>query len=417
MPRPSLPSNLKGLQTIDVLLTQTTEEQLWAHFKILFAKYETSMEVWEEKIERMYRKFNPDRNPYNDHNWRSGHPTRHYKNPTLGTVVGFDEADSDLYWTLFNFVGDFYKVNKALKWNEDAEYSEEYGKMSGTIEYLRMRTSGGLSTLAEYEDQCFYLAKKRWEELDADWIADQKLKKAHYGDNSYNGHHPFDYVEFEKKRLTDLLSSKSSTIEYLKRKKQWNADEDENVQIGPKLSISIEDSQKLLDSFALGNVPGYTLTCKYCIKSIQESKEADERRRLEEEAYEIERQHELDEQKLEAEKEKERRKALPVVHYNCELCKYHTTSLGYYQYHTESKDHLRREKMGELFCKVCEVPSRTQAEYDNHCNTTKHRKATGQIEAEPEEYRCAPCEYYCKGKMLWKQHCGTKKHIEKTSST
>ena len=418
MPRPSLPSDLKHLHTIDILLTQTTEEAIWLHFKAFFVVYEKKYEEWIEAVENTYRKFDIDRNPYHDHNWRKGFPERHYKNCSVATVMNFDESSTDLFWKLTHFISDLTKCNKLLKWDNDTEYSEEFGKMLGTANYLRIRLYGNLDTLKDYEEQCFYSAKRRWEEIDADWIADQRLKKVHYGDgfSSFSGHHPFDFLEFEMKRYADLQSSKNSTIEYLKRKNKWREDEDEAEQLGLKLSMSIAESKAKIELYENGGVPDYTLTCKYCIRTIQEAKDSEEREKAKEEEYERERQHEADERKLEAEKEKERRKALPVIHYDCDLCSFHTTSLGYYNHHTESKDHLRREKLSELFCKVCEVPSRTQAEYDNHCNTTKHRKATGQIEVEPEEYRCTPCEYHCKGKMLWKQHCGTKKHNEKTST-
>ena len=51
MPRPSLPSALKKLWTFQVVLTQTTEEDLWQHFTDKFREYSKQWDYLMNKIE------------------------------------------------------------------------------------------------------------------------------------------------------------------------------------------------------------------------------------------------------------------------------------------------------------------------------------------------------------------------------
>ena len=168
------------------------------------------------------------------------------------------------------------------------------------------------------------------------------------------------------------------------------------------------------------------LTCVFCaenarlvkaaedaaaLKKRQEEYEAhaEEQARLEEEAWEAIEQ----EKKVAAAKELERRRSTPVILHNCDLCKYHTTSLGYFTEHGESKEH----KLKLYFCKLCGVQSRNENEFTFHCSTVKHRTKGGEVAVEaPEKSCCELCAYVCGSKLLWKQHCAGKKHLQKTDA-
>jgi hypothetical protein len=66
----------------------------------------------------------------------------------------------------------------------------------------------------------------------------------------------------------------------------------------------------------------------------------------------------------------------------------------------------------EKYCDVCKVRCRSQTEWDNHTETTKHRKATGEIET---GYHCEPCGFHSKTKSSFADHCRTKKHEKNTA--
>lgn len=374
MPRPSLPTELKRLQTIDVLLTQTTEEQLWSHFKSMFLIYETKMENWVQIVSEASQQFSLEDNPFHHRirNWRRDtKPSRKYKDGLISSLI--DNMDElELHHTMMNFYIDLLRCNKSLKWDEDEEYRDDFGRMSSSAEFLKSRLRSELDNLADMENLCFNIAERQWKEEDAEWIANHNLEKAH------KYHHSRQYY-------LDLIESDNGA-------KEW---------------------------YARHGIPStdYELVCKFCIQKRKEEEERDERLRLREIELEELRVRE-EAQKREAErKEAERRKAIPVIHYECDLCDYHTTNRGSYDYHMEGKEHQHKEKMTKLFCKGCGIQSRTQLEFEFHCATIKHKKILGEIEADPEEFVCAPCEYKCGTKMLWKQHCGGKKHLNKTTQS
>ena len=63
MPRPSLPSTLKKLWTFQVVLTQTTEEDLWQHFTDKFREYSKQWDCLMNKIEALGDEMNLN-NPF-----------------------------------------------------------------------------------------------------------------------------------------------------------------------------------------------------------------------------------------------------------------------------------------------------------------------------------------------------------------
>ena len=93
-----------------------------------------------------------------------------------------------------------------------------------------------------------------------------------------------------------------------------------------------------------------------------------------------------------------------------------TTSSGSkYDIHLASKEHISKSRSKAFYCKPCETQSRSQLEHENHCNSSKHKKKTGEI-VEPENYHCEPCNFTTPSKHLFKQHNEGKKHKKKMSS-
>ena len=340
MPRPSLPPNLKRLETMNVLLTKTTEEEVWAHMTQFFPKYEEKMEEWIEAVFQVKTSINES--TFARWNWLKGKPKLYYKKACLHDVWDMSEQDMDDSLLMSSYARDVRKCRRTLKWDTDKEYEEEFGKLWSTLDYLEMRLKGQLESLAETEE----------------------------------------YFSFESKRAHE-------------RKKIEHETHDEKM-----------------------------LTCVFCVEKARLEKAAEdavalkkrrdeyeahakEQARLEQEALAIEQAKKC----AEAKEEERRRQAIPAIHYNCDLCKYHTIYLGCLEEHEESKEH----KLKSYFCKLCGVQSRTENEFNFHCSTAKHRTKGGQVVAEqPEKFSCEPCSYVCGSKLLWKQHCAGKKHLQKT---
>lgn len=337
MPRPSLPPNLKRLETMNVLLTKTTEEEVWAHMTQYFKKWEAKMEEWIDAVYEVRRTVS--KNTFANWNWRKGSPKLYYKKCSLHEAIEFNEDDMDSRLFMMSYVNDLHKCKRGLKWDKDSEYAEEFNRMMCTVEYLEMRLKSQLQCLADDEDYRCHESKRAWQIKDAPWIEHKAHKQTF---------HTCVYCVDEHEKAVALK----------KRQDEYEAHEKEQA----------------------------------CLE--EEVWEAQETARKAKEKEEL-----------------ERRRAAPVIQYNCDLCKYKTTSLGYFTEHGDSKEH----KLKLYYCKLCGVQSRTENEFNFHCSTVKHRTKGGEvIAAEPEMFRCEPCSYVCGSKLLWKQHCAGKKHLQKT---
>ena len=345
MPRPSLPHGLKRLETMNVLLTKTTEEEIWAHMTQNFPLYERKMEEWIDAVDNEKSSF--DESTFAKWNWLKGKPKLYFQKtprPYLHEVVSQDYDDEHNHYRMLCYASDLHKCQRGLQWDKDGEFHEEFNRMMSTVDYLQLRLNCILDCLKEQEHYYFYESQREHERK-----------------------------KIEHQTHQEIILTCVFCVENARLKK------------------AAEDAAAL--------------------KKRQEEYEAhaEEQARLEEELWEkIER-----EKKDAAAKELERRRSTPVILHNCDLCKYHTTSLGYFTEHGESKEH----KLKMYFCKLCGVQSRNENEFTFHCSTVKHRTkgGDGPVE-EPEKFSCELCAYVCGSKLLWKQHCAGKKHLQKTDA-
>lgn len=157
--------------------------------------------------------------------------------------------------------------------------------------------------------------------------------------------------------------------------------------------------------FFLEHIKPKTLKCKACINSIQ----AD----LDRKELEAMRQ-------AEAEEEKKVETVVPpkrvIQTYTCELCSFSTQHKALYDRHMESKEHLQKQNLASWYCDACKIQCRTLIEHTHHLSTRKHRQNTGQIEKDPEIFRCEACNYSTPIKQVFQRHCNSKGHLAKTSS-
>jgi len=360
MPRVALHSALKNLRTYEVLLTETTQEELWEHFSRFFSTYKERFSVYidmvTEKDHEIYCK-----NPFLRNHWRNGSPEMLYqdKHPApflLDTEDGFENYDR------FRLaMRDLEYCMKYLHWNDDEEYKalckqwvEEYQ------EHTKLLRSA-MEELARTELAAFQTAKRRWEEDDKEWILLQKSKQEH------SRHHPRSY-------WVELFA----TDEWAKRRYD-------------------------------GIIPDNEETCEMCKSEI--ARKANETRLFH---LRLQQEKEEDEEWLRQHKaKKELRNFIPTIQHECKLCEFQTENGEFYDLHLTSKDHVSRVRLNALRCNACSTQCTSQKAYDAHCGTAKHKKIVN--DGSEKKFVCEPCNYTTDLKQRYDQHCATQKHVNKVA--
>ena len=356
MPRPSLPASLKKMWTFQVVLTQTTEEELWQHFTDKFRDYENHRDYLINKIEALGDEMNLN-NPFSNQSFSKSRrtlPSRKYNNLNGVAVEVFLEPNDETEWNRYLLISklnnDLKRCGKELKWDENAKYSAQFLEWTALSEQTVWELETALSGLATTEECCYFFAKRQWEITHADEILQEKqneiAKSRHLG-----------HVDVDPECSLCIFAEKIRTIQ-----------EKEALQ-----------------------------------RAIQEQQDAAEMLLMRQEEERVER--ELEEERKLMEKE--------AAKHTCETCDYTTSSGSKFDVHLASKEHTARLRSKALYCQPCETQSRSQLEHENHCNSVKHKKKVGEI-VEPTEYLCDACKYTTPSKHLFKQHTNSKKHKKRT---
>lgn len=351
MPRPTLPAALKKLWTFQVILTQTTEEELWQHFTDKFREYENQRDYLINKIEALGDEMNLN-NPFSHQSFsksRRTQPSRKYNNLNGVAVEVFLEHNDEIEWNRYLIISklnsDLKRCGKELKWDENVKYAAQFLEWTALSEQTVWELETALTTLATTEECCYYVAKRQWEIAHADEILQQKE--------------------------TEIARSKHLG----------------HVDVDPECSLCIfaEKLRTFQEKEALA-------------RAIQEQEDAAEMLFMRQE-----------EERVERELEEERKLMAPLT---CKMCDYSTTTPSKYDIHLSSRDHTNRHKLRATYCDVCQVQCKNNVDYDIHTATQKHKKKIGEI-VEPAEYRCNACDYTTPSKYLYKAHCDTKTHRNK----
>lgn len=296
-------------------------------------------------------------NPYKNYNWRKGQPERKYEN-------GYDvrrlrEEDVEEHDWAYNVGRDFVWCLSEFKWQDDWVGNFEY-----TIDRMRNTMRSNTEEIKTLDYILFQTAKREWEEADAEWIANEKLRKehAHHKPKAY-------YIEWFAKD---------------KDAEQWYK----------------------------GVIPDNEDTCKFCIMEKKQNEEYEERMRVEREELErLRREEEEEDRRLEEERRKNQ-KPIELKEHKCEHCNYKTMYEAVFRVHLMSKEHKQNEKQQNLYCKACDHQCRGKIEYEHHLGTTKHKKNAGIISAEPTNYTCEACNYTTQFKHHYENHLKSKKHLK-----
>jgi hypothetical protein len=360
MPRPSLPASLKKLWTFQVILTQTTEEEIWQHFTDKFRGYPDHRDYLLNKIEALEEEMNLN-NPFSHQSFskaRGTQPFMKYNNLNGVAVEVFLEHNDETEWNRYMYIRqldcDLKKCGKVFQWDENVKYAAQFMEWTALSQQTVWELDTALAGLVITEECCYFYAKRQWEIAHAEEILQQKNAE-----------------------LARLNHSRHS------------------IEPDPECNLCIlaEKRRALQEKQALE-------------RAIQEQQDAEEMLFMRQEEERVERELEAERKLMEKE----------AVKHTCKTCDYTTSSGGKFDVHLASKEHTARLRSKALYCESCMTQSRSQLEHENHCNSVKHKKKVGEI-VEPTEYRCETCAYVTPSKHLFKQHTASKKHKEKENMT
>jgi hypothetical protein len=373
MPRASLPPALKVLKSFAVVLTKTTQEELWSHFEDAFSWYRKRAYYLVEKIESISEEIDA-KNPFSNCSWRptgslSSYPTRKYESESPHEI--FDDAEADRYNYLFKVRSDLERCGRLLGWADDEEYKEKFAEFISIADEVCYDLEHKIHCLAITENDAYVLAKHRWTKEHKDEIEDTRLAERHKGHKT-------------KKEWIELFSVDPIAA-------RWCNSTPPNDEDTCKYCIADKERRAIEDRIAISRY-----------QREQKEAEEDARRRREEEYAELEIEEE--------------RKLIQTTKHTCEMCDYTTSSGSKFDVHLASKEHITKLKLKASYCSTCDIQCKNETDLAVHNSTQKHKKKVGEI-VEPTEYRCDACDYTTPNKYLYKAHCKTTTHNKNIKNT
>lgn len=361
MPRHTLPPQMKKFSSFEILLTQTTEDEIWSYFETVMPEFEKKSKLYvntEEQFLNEMKEYNPYGSEY-----FSG-----FERPSRITFNDcFDERQN---FEMFDFAKKFRRIQKDLELCETHLFDNE-------------------------EDE-------------------KREKIFEWNKNISNYFSDIQFLQLEFKYIDDINYEKSR-VKYVEKFKKYKEEQDRKTKHSNHFFEEGPDSY-----MCYGKVIYYKPECQYCmvtkqnydsIKSVveenlQKQKEIDE--------LWIRNQEILKHKEIESNKEAEEDhdKALASMPMLCCVdCGFNTKSKYEMDLHNKTKDHVKKLKLKEWFCKCCETQARSEIEWISHINSKKHKKM---FEFKSNMLTCEACEYTTTIKCNFDKHCQTKRHIELT---
>ena len=343
MPRKSLPPGTKMMKGFNVVLTETTEEELRDYIRATALKFEKCFDAINEK-QNKFLDLVIDENPYAGMNWRK--PIKHLD---WMDWMGTDEKYIAFIKVIMDFKHDFSLCVDVFNWEEpDIQFMiEKYGNINDkekefTIwERLRAKQS-----------------RTEWELKDAEWIAENNLKQEHLN------HKTRSEWEIEFKKIEEEMG-----LAFLKR---W---------------------------FPTG-IPNTDETCKFCIAKHNFYKKGElvskqhelEQLRLDEDWQREKRLIKEEQDKLKCEccnfstfnsevydmhmESKEHLKRDLLKRTYCKVCEIQCRTETDFEIHIQTKKHKyatgELEKQTEFYCEKCNYKTNLKQHFEKHCTTKSH---------------------------------------------
>ena len=365
MPRPTLDKWTYKLKTMDVCITQHTEDDIYIHMVKMHDHIQELYEKYKAKYDKiMNEELGIDNNCYRNYNWRLGEPSRFWKkNADYWYLIDVPEQDRERiqaeWFQIYQIWADFVICDRK-EGHEVFSEKEDWNDMVYNAGKIHAFMKDTYDTIALYEDMAYQDAKREWKQKDKDWIQEQEAKKDHKK-------HPV--IQLPSTLFLDIkpepYPEQPLRQDCIYCKRHWE-------EMKPRYETAVQ----------LWN------------EHKQEQIEWEMKNKLEEEKRRKEREERAKEYEL-------RLASLPPVNLHCEHCDFTAEDDDELDNHNESDEH--KEKL--RFCKYCKVQCPSEYAYKNHLETTKHKKNAGLIDNKPKVYKCSKCEYETITKANFERHC------------
>ena len=336
MPRVSLPSTLKNLQTYEVLLTKTTESDIRSHFKEAYATFEQKIEKYKKRIYDAVGIF-IDGNPYANKDWKVRPPTRHYKESLYW--FGDDEVELREYMNMSILLADLKRLEKHFDWEELEEMVFE---AESFINYM----TTGQNDLKTWEELRFNQAKKTFQEENKEWIEEQRQFGLHK--QTHIGGYLIWSKEDQGENIDQYLECVFCKAAYEKEKANMRLFR-ENMQKSALTNYTPDPEE---EEEVKPHVKPVQQVCEDCgFKSFHKFIFDD---------------HKNDSQ---------HKRAIQLKAWNCKECEIQCRTEIEFKNHIQSNKH--KKKIGEIavpeyVCEKCNYKTLLKHLFEQHCSTKKH---------------------------------------------
>jgi len=342
---------MKKFRSFEILITQTTEEEILSVFTDKMALFDKKSQYYIDRIEKLLEEIK-EYNHYLDLDFYE----------PLERINLYRWMDDDY----FGFLKDYLTLSKDMElcenvlWcnEEDQEVRDSLFEWMGCIQTF-------LSNTQFFKHELTYIDNKNYEEV-AELRRQRKLER-------------------EAKQNLISLHMKHKEAEYYS-----DHVEDENYY------LKFDGSRVYFDK-----------ECKNCLSD----KAFYFKVRFEEDKEMFE--YQQDQLRKEELKTKTQEPVINLEDIVCECCNYKTKSSHDFKRHTESKEHRSAHKLKNWTCSACGKQARSELEWSYHIKTKKHKVNVGEEDGRPSEYYCEACDYTCVLKTHWAQHLLSKKHQSK----
>jgi hypothetical protein len=332
MPRAVVPSTLKNLKTYTVLVTQTTEEEIWSHmqsqYKIYTKNTDRIKSILDAILDQLY-----DSNPYQECSWRHESPQHYYSKDEMMHYLYKTENETQELSTNLDIIGDLAKCNRAFKWEQDEEYGDEYRDMDFEIDQNRLNIISKQDEIICMDRLKYNEAKQNWEERNKDYVEKKKLQKNH--DNH------IDYKE-----MCTFCDKRKQLVERQQKYEEEELEKEKQRELEKQKEREIKNKQKQEKEEVIHN-------CKQCNYMTTDQVKF---------AIHL--------------GSKEHLSLVKLKSLYCESCKTQCRSENEYDSHCLSSKHkkaigeIKEEK--EFVCKACNYTTFIKCNYDLHCKTKRH---------------------------------------------
>lgn len=332
MPRSSLPSHLKNLRIMEVLLTQTTEDEIRSQYKSAYLAFEANHEKYMKRISDVVGEL-LDGNPYSEKDWKKRPPTRHYKE----TFAWFGDNEDEMqeFARFSNLNHDLRVIIKTYEWPELEEMKYEVDKFYAFI-YSSEKDITNLESIR------FFQAKKKFEEENKEWIEEQEAIKVH----KLRHHSAFTLrkmIEDEGANIDKHLECKYCKAEYEKEVESIRRLREYEASVYPTLINVVEEVPKSERKPYIKPTEQICEDCEFksCYKSIFDDHFDKQQHKLAIwfcKACQVQSRTEL-EYKNHIQTKKHEKKVSGETEYFCEKCNYKTLIKQRFDQHLESKKH------------------------------------------------------------------------------